>query len=337
VRLRNILYDLNIFKSRRLPNPVISVGNIQMGGTGKTPITIEIIKELQKSGYRIGVLSRGYKRKAIGQVILNDKDKNEDLEMPALIGDEPSLIIRHLKNGFLGIDKNRFSAARNILQKDNVDFFILDDGFQHRKLHRDLDICLIDTSCWQNHPYLFPYSNLRDSKSSLKRADILILTKYSDESLESAQLKSHLQMKYKIPVLTANILVSRIYDCKNNRIINPADLVGKKVAAFCGIAGPKSFFRMIEEEGIRIIYKKAYPDHYGYQEKDIQFIIEKAKTSGAQRLLTTEKDSVKLSKYLSWFFERGLSLYVIGIKIRINDIDYLMRKIYEIIEDRSSA
>jgi tetraacyldisaccharide 4'-kinase len=332
VKIRNILYDSNLFKSQRLPKPVISVGNIQMGGTGKTPLTIEIIKELQKHGYKIGLLSRGYKRIGVGQIIFSDKDEYEHEDIPALIGDEPSLILKYLKHGFLGIDKNRFAVAKNILKKKDVNLFIMDDGFQHRKLHRDLDICLIDTSCWVNHPFLFPYSNLRDTKSSLKRANIIILTKNSDENSKSVRLKSHLQIKYKVPVLSAVMLFDEIYDLKNDRVIDPRDLSGKKVVAICGIADPTNFFNMIEKEGMRISYQKAYPDHYNYQEKDIRFIIEKAERNGTQFILTTEKDSVKLLKYLSSLPRDEFKLYLFKIKIQISDFDLLMKKVNEIIE-----
>jgi tetraacyldisaccharide 4'-kinase len=226
VWLRNVLYDKKIFKAQKLPRPVISIGNIQMGGSGKTPFTVMLVELLQQYSLKVAVLSRGYKRRSRETRIVKQEKQEAETAHFEILGDEPLLILQHIEGGILGVGADRYAVGKEILRFHSADIFLLDDGFQHRRLHRDLNICLIDVTRWAAHPFLFPFSYLRDSKSSLRRADIIILTKFE-------QIPS-----------TAETLLTRL---SNEEKIEPEKIQAQKVAALCGIANPGNFFDLLKD------------------------------------------------------------------------------------------
>ena len=143
VIVRNKLYDWHIPKTVRLPKPVISIGNIQMGGTGKTPLAITLLTNLQNMGVSVGVLTRGYKRKSTSNMVIRRIEGEDSGGLSESTGDEPAVILKRMISGVLGIGRDRWQVGEKILEGTSVDLFLLDDGLQHRRLHRDLDICLI--------------------------------------------------------------------------------------------------------------------------------------------------------------------------------------------------
>lgn len=318
VILRNKLYDWQIFKTYRLPKPVISIGNIQLGGTGKTPLTITMLKKLQSEGRQVGVLSRGYKRKSEEIIILKPED-SQNQNLYEIAGDEPAIIIKELANGVLGIRGDRYRVGKKLLEKHPVDKFLLDDGLQHRKLHRDLDICLIDVGRWQRHPFLFPFSYLRDSKTSLKRCQVVVLTKIGRDRDKAERLKKEILAKYNIPVFEGDLEPQSLINIRDEVEISLLKMKGQKVAGFCGIARPNHFFNMLKQNGLDLVLAKKFPDHHNYAKDDIYLLVMIMKEKGAKTLITTEKDAVKLKHIIQEnIFEK--------IKIYFLKVDFVVKK-----------
>lgn len=317
VRLRNRLYDAGIFKARRLPRPVISIGNIQMGGSGKTPLVLELLDGLQEEGLRVGVLTRGYKRGSRDNRIL--LPGGESAATVQLIGDEAALILKKLRSGALGVGADRREVGQELLRRQEVEVFLLDDGFQHRRLHRDLDICLIDVSRWAEHPFLFPFSSLRDAKASLRRTGAILLTKFEKCSDKAEALKARLEKTYRAPVFKTAFVFHSLTKLKDGRPLDPGEIKAKPVAALCGIANPEHFFEMLESEGFRIVYRKAFPDHHDYALQELREVETTARAAGAEGLLVTEKDAVKLRERLADAPELHENVWVFGVRLCVED------------------
>jgi tetraacyldisaccharide 4'-kinase len=329
VWFRNVLYDHKILKAQKLPRPVISIGNIQMGGSGKTPFTVMLLKLLQQHSLKVAVLTRGYKRKSQDNRILTF-ERFQTFQRLSDIGDEPALILQNLKDGILGVGANRHRVGQEVLQQYPADIFLLDDGFQHRRLHRDLNICLIDVSRWAKHPFLFPFSYLRDIKSSLRRADIIILTKFEQISPTVEVLKSRLEKEYPVPVLKGRYVFESLMRLSNEEKIEPGKILSTKVAAFCGIANPGNFFDLLKHSKFEVVFKKTFPDHYNYQFKDIEKIARSAAMAGAKWLIVTEKDAVKLKSLLSSQVDLGRNFLVLSISFYLEEEIKLSRAINQI-------
>jgi tetraacyldisaccharide 4'-kinase len=289
-----------------------------LGGTGKTPLAISILKKLQNNGVKIGVLSRGYKRKSNEEIIFKSNDLQND-SIHESIGDEPTLILENLTNGILGIGADRHKVGKKILQESDVDLFLLDDGLQHRKLNRDLDICLIDVSRWQQHPFLFPFSYLRDSKSSFKRCHAIILTKIGNQKTKAEKLKNRIKGKYNIPVFEGDLKPQALINIKNKTEISLAELTGRRVVAFCGIANPVHFFSMMNQAGVDVVLEKIFPDHFHYNFEDIQQLENTIKDSDINTVFTTEKDAVKLKSLIPENFP--YEIYYLKVEFEIKEMD----------------
>ncbi len=327
IRLRNILYDHNFFKSRSLPRPVISVGNIQMGGTGKTPLVIELIKALQQAGFQVGVLTRGYKRgsKAIRVITPNHRDVKKSL--PEVIGDEAALLWENLSGGALGVGGDRYTTGSRLLATQPVDVFLLDDGFQHRQLQRDLDICLIDVSRWRGHPFLFPFSYLRDCRSSLRRADVVILTrhKYSPRQLEAVE--RYLASRFSGPVWKGHFTVTYLTRLSDAREMPLERLKEQPVAAISGIANPHHFYRMLEDLGTNVVWRQSFGDHHHFTPAEVNIAVQNTRAAGAELLLVTEKDGVKLESFKKELGELAEMIWMVKIKFQLNELPILIDRI----------
>ena len=331
ILLRNKLYDFNILNTQRLTVPVISVGNIQLGGTGKTPLIIELIEKIQNSGLTIGILSRGYKRKNNEEIVLdlqNEEINNRDY---TLIGDEPAIILEYLKKGAIGIGANRYRVGLKLLNKASPDIILLDDGFQHRKLYRDFDICMINVSKWQKYPFLYPFSYLRDTKSSLKRANAIILTKFGSNYQLVEEIKTNLESTYKKPIFLAGFSIDGLVKIPEQTINELSEIKNKKVAAFSGIADSNDFFNLLKTEGINVVYSKEFPDHYNYTINDLKKINHDSSKNGADILITTEKDEVKIKSLIEQQQKAYLDIYFIKVRFEIENekrfIDLIEKRI----------
>lgn len=278
VSLRRFLYEKNIIKKKRLSKPVISVGNLSVGGTGKTPIAISISKYLQNQGFKVAVLSRGYKRKSKEEIIKCDNTLNTEA-----CGDEPFLMVKKGIDVFVG--KDRYKSGMYALKIKDYDFFILDDGFQHFQLFRDFNILVVDAGkpFWKDK--ILPVGNLREPRSFYKYADVFLITRYKGQADVIDKLK-----ELGKPFFITQERLDGLIDLDNNKI-DFSFLKGKKVSVISGLGNNLQFFNLVKslskqydfivEEFINL------PDHFDY--KNFKFDLNKT-------YITTEKDLVKINQ-----------------------------------------
>lgn len=287
---RIALYRTGIFRTHRVGAPVISVGNITTGGTGKTPLVIWAAQAIASEGFRPCILTRGYGRRAPSRrVLVSD---GEQIFADALTGgDEPLLIAEKLLGKAAVIsDRDRVAAARWALANLKAEAFILDDGFQHLRLARDLDIVTLDaTDAWSNG--LLPYGRRREPLSSLARADCLIITR-SEQAHDLKRLREEAQrLCQDRPIHFAYTRTAAI------RPLIPelgAQFECQPFVAFCALGNPRAFFSHLRREGFALTATRVFADHHIYTQKDVDLLAKSARTSGARALITTEKDAVKL-------------------------------------------
>tara|TARA_B100000427_G_scaffold329459_1_gene345747 strand:+ start:776 stop:1798 length:1023 start_codon:yes stop_codon:yes gene_type:complete len=304
VFIKNYCFD-NVLKSNQLPCFVISVGNITVGGTGKTPMVLYLCKTFQKHNqYKIGVLSRGYKRHTKGTILVSKG--NGPIQNWESVGDEPFMMAKKTKNIPIVVDSNRYRAGQFLIKNFGTEIIILDDGFQHRFLSRDLDIVMINGNTPPSDYKYFPAGNLREGWESIRRADAVIFTKNKPRSFLLNKIK-----KTNIPFFNSK-LKSFILFPKNPPKREVKNLKGKKVVLLCGIGDPKSFEKTIESYDCIVKGLKFFRDHYFYNKKNISKIIEFAKIKKANYILTTEKDWVKIEP-----FQPDFPFIIIQIEIEI--------------------
>jgi tetraacyldisaccharide 4'-kinase len=279
-------YDLK--RQRRLPARVISIGNITSGGTGKTPAAIAIALEAKKRGLNPCVLTRGYRGRLKGPVRITPDMKAEDA------GDEPLLMSRKL--GDIPVVKGANRYASGVYAMENLDprpdTFILDDGFQHRKLFRDTDVLLINSRDPFDNGKLLPVGLLREPLTEMKRADVIVITKKSDEN--SRKLSETIRgFNDRAPVFGAGYGISSVLDASGQ--MRPIEwLKGRDVYAFCGIGEPGSFRDALVRAGARLRDFRSFGDHYRYSQGDIRKLANDAHQKGAPWIITTEKDIMRL-------------------------------------------
>lgn len=323
-RLRPWLYGRDLLKSKSLPGFVVSVGNITVGGTGKTPAVAMLAQWAQNKGYRTVILSRGYGGTYHDRV-LEVSDGKHIKAGPLEAGDEPCLLAKRLPTVPLIVSRKRYHAGRFAHKKFASDFFILDDGFQHLNLKRDLDLVLMDASNPFGNGHLLPWGPLREPISQLVRADAFILTRTADHDHNALKF---LNMKFsKTPVFSADHLPSKVVFPHSNEVHEPGYIKGQPVLAFAGIAHPEEFSKTLTRLGADIVYFKGFQDHYPFTREDLRTLIRIKKRMGARYLLTTEKD---------WTRINGLDLTspeiaYLGIEFKLlSDYD----KFFDLIEDR---
>lgn len=299
VKARVLLYAFNILPSHSLPRKVISIGNITVGGTGKTPVTIFLAEFYRKSGKKVAVLSRGYKGSASGAAIVSDG--NSLLLGPAEAGDEPYLIASRLKGVPVVVCPDRVKGGSLLIERFSPDIIILDDAFQHIRLKRDVNIVLIDSEEGFGPGYLLPRGILREPVSQLKRADFALIKGGPAKGVEWEALQ-----KYSVPSMAFHYKASSVYDIDTGEELAAEALSGKKGVAVSGIANPASFIDTLSALKISFARTFSFPDHHSYSEKDI-IEIEKA-ASGNGFVITTEKDGVKLKGRI-----KGAKVYALRI------------------------
>ena len=291
VHTRSLFYSLSLFKVKILPCPVISVGNITVGGTGKTPLTIALAKELRDRGIRVAILSRGYKRKKNSEPVVSD-GKTIFLS-PDESGDEPFLMAQACKDIPVLVGKDRLMNGQIALQRFGVQGLLLDDGYQYLPLQRDLNILLIDSHIGFGDEHLLPRGILREPLSHLRRANLFLLTK-----LEEPEISQPLEKKIREIHPSSQVFHSHY---EPTSLVGPQEeqeefhsLKGKKILALSGIANSNYFSSLLRKCGVEIVREAVFPDHYLYTSKDLSFIEEKGK--GVDCIVTTEKDMVKLKR-----------------------------------------
>jgi tetraacyldisaccharide 4'-kinase len=278
--IKKELFRLGWLKQHRLPSTVISVGSVSAGGAGKTPMVLLLADILRRRGYAVRILTRGYKR--ISELI----ERVEPYDDPGFHGDEPVLMAQ--RSGvavFAGADRYRAGLlAEQDEEHGKTVVHLLDDGFQHRQLARDVDIVLLTQEEAEDH--LLPAGNLREPLSAVRRADILVLREEEVSALQP--VIKRLREKGSFPAVW--IIRRRLSLGETGEVSLPA-----LPLAFCGIARPESFTSMLQAEGCMPVATVAFPDHHTYDDRDIARLLERARHAGANGFVTTEKDAVKLT------------------------------------------
>lgn len=292
--LRNMAYDLGWIKAKRLNVPVISIGNLSAGGTGKTPVTMALARMLKSPAFRLrpAALSRGYRRKSKGfQLVSAGKGP---LCAWADSGDEPYLLARSLPGVPVAVDVDRYNGGSELIRRFNPDALLLDDAFQHRSLHRDLDIVLVDAGR-DLRGHLLPAGLLREPLSSLRRAGLIVLTHFRpDEPIHQSIWKALARTLGESRLAACRTRPSGCLELRTGQTLPLIDLNGTRVVPFCGIAKPESFLAVLETAGADFPFLIRLPDHHHYSTRDVERLAEAYARTHAQYLITTEKDAVKL-------------------------------------------
>lgn len=306
VRIRLSLYSIGLLRRKSLRSPVISIGNITAGGTGKTPLVALIARLLSQEGERVVVLSRGYRRQSRGAVRVSDGERL--LVGWREAGDEPFLLAGNLKGVRVVVAEDRYAAARMVEEELGECVFLLDDGYQQIGLARNLNILLIDATDPFGGGWLLPLGRLREPLGEIKRADLVVITR-ADHPFDHDALNSRIR-RYNRTVhflygyhdiagfapVEAACRVGRLPAFDREKLLPASAFTEKQVLAFAGIARPDIFFSDLKHFGIKLKDKLALPDHHSYTQSEIDEIAARARQLGAIAAITTEKDAVKLAE-----------------------------------------
>ncbi len=293
VTLRGAAYRQGWFKTRRLNRPVVSVGNLTVGGTGKTPLVAWLAEMLLKRGWKPGILTRGYGRRR-GAEMMALEPAPQRIANAREVGDEPALLARALPEVAIVVCADRYRAGRLAEDHFNVDVHLLDDGFQHLALARDVDVVALDTTQEFLDGALLPVGRLREPYSALERAHLVVLTR--------ADLGDPLPLENRVRRINPQAKVFH----STTRLCGLVDVASGErrsaesrrahqanaVSAFCGIGNPQAFFANLESWGFPVVARTAFPDHHVYSAAELNHLSEHAREVGAAALLTTEKDAV---------------------------------------------
>ena len=296
VRLRLWAYDRGLFKKESLPGFVVSIGNITAGGTGKTPAAVMLAQWAKDKGCRVAVLSRGYGGQYKTKV-LAVSDGNRIKAGPEEAGDEPYLLATRLSGIPVIVSKKRFLAGLFAYERYGCDFFILDDGFQHLELNRDLNLALIDSKNPLGNGNLLPLGPLREPVEQLARANACIVTRCKGPS-PGDMVPGFLKGKFSsIPIFCADHVPESVVFPHSDEVYGPEFLKGKRILAFAGIAEPESFKQTLMGLGADIAYFRRFRDHYQFKGNDIRALVQMMEKKGAEHLVTTEKDWVRIETF----------------------------------------
>jgi len=323
IGFRNLCYKVGVFKTFKLYAKVISVGNITWGGTGKTSFVSFLAKNLAQKNQKIAILIRGYKRKGKGMVILENGIEDVDWRR---VGDEAYLLGSSLGSVPVIIEKDRVKSGKYAIDKYSAKYLVLDDGFQYRRLSKNINIIMLDAQDPFGNKMLIPAGKLREPLANIKMADIVVLNN-SKLAKDKKQLLGELR-KYNptAPIIETEQVVESICDLNEEHPIQLNEIKDKKILAFCGIGNPESFRATVRDLGVDILDFVVFPDHYVYKNKDIQLIVKKALDKKADFILTTQKDKIRLTA--SRNFE--IPIYFVRIDTRIiRGQEDLWKMIYE--------
>ncbi|HEX4898956.1 MAG TPA: tetraacyldisaccharide 4'-kinase [Pyrinomonadaceae bacterium] len=327
-RLRIAAYKKGLLKTTQLPVPVISIGNITVGGTGKTPLVALISRLLAHEGRKVCILTRGYGRKNATERILVSNG-SEVLAHLDDAGDEPLWLAENLKDvAAVLCDPDRAAAGHWAIEQLGANVLVLDDGFQHLQLARDLNLLAIDATNPWGSGRLLPSGRLREAPRGAARADCAIITR-AELTSTTQELKTKLQeLLGERPIFTSHMQTTGVRELSGRRV-DPGSGIAQPVAAFCAVGNPDSFFQQLRREGLSLAHTSAFPDHHQYTQAEITRLSDDAKRAGAASLITTAKDAVKLHE-----FEFSLPCYVLEIEISIDEEDRLRDLIRAAISSR---
>lgn len=283
IGLRDFLYSKGFLRAQRVDAPVISIGNITTGGTGKTPLVIWMCKFLQKNDIQCAILTRGYKTQATSHE-------------PQTMMDEPAILAQSCPQVKVIVNPDRVAGAAEAMNSFGAKVMVMDDGFQHRRLARDLDIITIDATCPFGYGKMLPAGLLREPLSALGRANAVVITRCDQaDKAELNQLEEKIK-SHRPDMITARSIHKPVCaKSVDGKEISLEELKNKKIFAFCGIGNPEAFLNTIKALGLDLAGAKIYDDHYYYTENDIDYIYKQAWQVKADLVITTQKDLSKLN------------------------------------------
>ena len=322
VWIRNWLYTLGLFKARTLPCRVISVGNIAVGGTGKTPAVIALAKHLQNENLRVAILLRGYKRHSREKVTVVSDGERVCASLKES-GDEAYMMARQLNDIPIVVSRQRYQAGQVALERFGVDVLLLDDGFQHRQLTRDVDILTVPAQFaapeypLKNRKRLLPAGTLRELPTALRRADVILLT-HTDMVDDLSHIKETLQrLAPDVLILESVHQPVHFYPLASSKAPrrDAMSIEGKRVLAVCGIGNPETFVKTLMRCSPEHVELLAYPDHHVYTEADLARIGTVFQAAQADLIVTTQKDEEKIGAVR----KPHLPIFVLEIALVITD------------------
>jgi tetraacyldisaccharide 4'-kinase len=327
VKTRRFLYNVRLLRDSTLGVQVIAIGNLTVGGTGKTPVVEKFARELQDQGRTVAILSRGYRSKPppLRKRLLNKLFLREEITPPRVVsdgksllldsetaGDEPYMLASNLSDVVVLVDKDRVKSGRYAIEKFGCDTLLLDDGFQYWKLRgRRRDIVLIDCQQPFGNKYLLPRGTLREPPSHLARANTIFITKSDGQTSELRALIS--QYNSSASIIECVHYPLYFEDVFNGNREGLEFLRGKKIAALSGIAQPESFEASLRDIGGELVYSKRFADHHRFTQQEILNFINRSKKRQAQAIITTQKDAVRFPK----IDRRDLPIHFMRVEIKI--------------------
>ncbi len=328
IYLRNLFFDKSVFKSVQVKSKVISVGNLTIGGSGKTPLVIYLLEHLKSMNKKAGVLSRGYGRSSIGYLLVSDGNKM--LASVEQSGDEIYHTASETKVP-AAVCERRVQGAKRLIKDTGVDTIVLDDAFQHRWIKRDVDLLIIEQGFLNSndlciHNYL-PVGIMRESFNSVKRADAVIINrKFSDKEDIIASRKMYFNGK---KLFNCYYEAIEFVDVIKNIHYNTDEFNGQKGLIVSGVANPQSFLAALQKNGVTINNQIIFRDHKEYTLKEVQQIRRRFYKTNSHSVITTEKDAVKLMRYAREFDD--IDIFYLKIKLRMDDDEsfrqYLINKL----------
>jgi len=298
VRLRVAAYETDYRRPRRLGATVIAIGNLTLGGTGKTPLVEYVARYLHSEAHRVAILTRGYGRESAGMKTLNaPAPPGEPASTPSYreVGDEPLMLARALPTVPIVIHKNRFEAGHWAASALDADVLVLDDAYQHLQLARDLNLLLIDATDPFGGFEMVPLGRLREPLYGIKRADAVIVTR-ADRPFDQAQTQAIIRhfCGEQVPVMYMTNGITRLRHIETGAAYELREFTGWRAAVLCGIGNPHAFAEDILRAGIDIVSESFYRDHHPFTQADLDRATAEARQTAADLIITTEKDAVRL-------------------------------------------
>lgn len=326
LKIKILLYKFNIIKPVKVNTKIISIGNLTVGGTGKTPFCEELAKRLIKYGKNVLIVAKGYKRKKINDIDVVSDGNNIFLSYKNA-GDEAFLLARNVNKAKVIVSSDKIKAIKYGIEKFKPDIIILDDGFQKRYDLPDADqILLIDATNPFGFKRIFPAGMLREGLSALKEADVIVITNVHliDEPEKIEAIKKIIWLKDKnAKIFEGEYYAKYFYNITNkDERYNPDSIRNKRIIAFSSIGNPFAFEKMLKKMGAKVAVSLRFKDHHNYKEKEISAIFKLSENISTQYIITTEKDEVKINKK---FIKKPV--FVLKIGMLIKNIKELEKKI----------
>ncbi len=310
---RGCAYRWGLLATGRVPCPVVSVGNITLGGSGKTPLVELVTLCLRELGAVPAVVSRGYGRSSRGVGIVADR---EGMRLgPRAAGDEPVLLAERLAGVPVVVGENRLEAGQVAIRQCGATAIVLDDGFQHRTLEKDLEIVVVNGRAPWGNWRLFPRGMLREPLGALGRAHLVVVANPLDASDVRSVTGTVRRHNVEAPILVASYEVIGARQVFAGRQLEPHELGGHRLLAFAGLGSPRGFTDTLDGAGVDVAQLVEYPDHHWFIPRDLVELTEQARAVGAEGLITTEKDWVRLRSLAA----PGVPLWVLQVRLRVDD------------------